>query len=141
MKNRFTSIFLIILIVDSILTVGRSMLNLLNHTILNAPIVKFYEGLFHTIFLILAIAQVIISFTKKLKWSAKIIGLYPVTISMLSMIMGISFLFFGKSPDSKFYIDSLMRHLDVYLLSLGIVQFLIALWAMRDLSNGHYMKD
>ncbi len=104
---------------------------------MNGMAFKLLSGIFHNVVLPLAIAQVIIAFNRKLKWSARIIGLYPLLVLMISMAIGISFFKTTKSLADDATFSNLMVYLYIYLLAVGIIQLIIGLWATKDLSSGH----
>lgn len=140
MKNRYTSFFLIIFLLDGLLTILNSILNLLKIDVLNGMIFKILLGIFHNVVLPLAIAQVIIAFRRRLKWSAKIIGLYPLVILLTSIVIGVGYFITTKAPINDANFSTLMMYLYVYLLIVGTIQLIVGLWASKDLSSGHYIN-
>jgi len=139
MKNRFCSFFLILLFVKSGIVILRNLLNVAGVDLSQATILNIVEGSFSTIFMFLAIAQVIIAFRHKLKWAAKLIGLYPLFFTLVAMIIGI-----GSLITRKPHIDTANAHqfavgLSIYMLLVGLGQLSVGIWAAKKLASGHYV--
>lgn len=141
MKNRYCSFFLYVFLIDAALNILRNLTNLLGLTLLDSFPLKVAEGAFHNLFIVLAIVQVFIAFRNRLRWSAKIIGLYPLFFMTISLIVGI-FMIAAKKPFVN--ASNLLQvgvGLSVYLLIVGICQLLIGIWAKSDLACGRYKSD
>jgi hypothetical protein len=141
MKNRYCSFFLYIFLIDAVLNILRNLANLLGLTLLGSAPMKVAEGVFHSLFIVLAIVQVIIAFRNKLKWSAKIIGLYPLFFAVVALIVGIFMMQAQKPVINANNLLQISRGLSVYLLSVSILQLLIGIWARRDLSKTNRDSD
>ena len=141
MKNRYCSFFLNIFIIAAVLTIFRNLTNLFSFTFFDSFTLKVAEGIFHNLFIVLAIVQVFIAFRNNLKWSAKIIGLYPLSFMTISLIVGIFMMTAQKPFINANNLLQIGTGLSVYLLIVGTCQLLIGIWAKRDLSGGHYISD
>lgn len=141
MKNRYCSFFLHIFFIAAGLTIFRNLINLFTFTLLDSFPIKIAEGIFHNLFVILAIVQTVIAFRNKLKWTAKIIGLYPLFFTAISLIIGIFMMSTQKPFVNANNLLQIARAQSLYLLIVGIVQLLIGIWARKDLAKGHYKNE
>ncbi len=134
MKNRFTSIFLIIFLVDSVLTVIQSLLYLSGINLFDAVAVKTLRALLSFSMLPLSIIQVIVYFKHKLKFSAFVLGFYPIVVVLISMLVG-TYIFIVKKV--VFNTSEYLHTIHLIMLIGGTIQLLIGIWAWKDLSKGH----
>lgn len=138
MKNRFCSVFLFLLFVESGVVVLRNILNLGGIDLSKATALNIAEGSFSTVFMFLAMAQVIIAFKNKLKWAAKLIGLYPLFFTVISMVTGFIALGTGQPHIDNTNVARYAVGLSIYLLIVGLGQLSVGLWATKKLTSGHY---
>jgi len=138
MKNRFCSFFLVLLFVESGLIVLRNILNLTGVDLSKILLLNIAEGSFSMVFMFLAIAQVIISFKNKLKWAAKLIGLYPLFFTFIAMVIGAASLATGQPQIDSTNADRFAVVLSIYLLIIGLGQLSVGIWAAKRLESGHY---
>jgi hypothetical protein len=138
MKNRFCSLFLFLLFVESGIVILRNILNLAGMDLSKATALNIAEGTFSTVFLFLAIAQVLIAFKNKLKWAAKLIGLYPLFFTVLAMVIGFGSLAIGQPNIDSTNIAHFAVGLSIYLLIVGLGQLSVGIWAAKRLASGHY---
>ena len=135
MKKPFVSFFLVYFFVDSILTLSAGLARLNNVALVDVPTIKAVMGLLSFLILPFAIIQLIISLRNKLKLSATILGLYPLTVAFISFSIGI-YLFMIKQ--SVIDMQEYSRTLYIALTISGLIQLSISVWAATDLSSGHY---
>jgi hypothetical protein len=138
MKNRFCSLFLLLLFIESGIVVVRNILSLAGIDLSKVTTLNIAEGIFSTVFMFLAITQVIIAFKNKLKWAAKLIGLYPLFFTLIAMIVGIGSLITGKPKIDSTNVASFAVGLSIYLLIIGFGQLSVGIWAAKRLASGHY---
>lgn len=138
MKNRFCSFFLVLLFVESGFIILRNILNLAGVDLSKILLLNIAEGSFSTVFMFLAIAQVIISFKNKLKWAAKLIGLYPLFFTFIAMVIGVASLATGQPQIDSTNADRFAVGLSIYLLIIGLGQLSVGIWAAKRLASGHY---
>ncbi len=141
MKNNYCSFFLKMFIIDAVLIIWRNLINLFDVTFSGNYVLKLAEFIFHDLVFLLAIVQVVIAFKNRLKWSARIIGLYPLFFAMIALIIGIIVMTAKRSPISENNLFQVSTALSIYLLIVGMLQFLIGIWAKRDLAGGHYKSN
>jgi len=138
-KNRYCSFFLYIFFIDAFLNILGNLTNLFGLSLLNSAPLKAAEGIFHGLFIVLAIVQVVIAFKNKLRWSAKILGLYPLFFTLIALFVGIAMMITKKPSINESNASVYATIISVYILILGIGELLIGIWAKRDLSGGHYI--
>lgn len=138
MKNRFCSLFLFLLFVESGIVILRNILNLAGIDLSKATALNIAERTFSTVFLFFAIAQVLIAFKNKLKWAAKLIGLYPLFFTVLAMVIGFASLATGQPHIDSTNIARFAVGLSIYLLIVGLGQLSVGFWAAKRLASGHY---
>jgi len=138
MKNRFCSFFLVLLFIESGIIILRNIFNLTGFDLSKMLLLNIAEGSFSMVFMFLAIAQVIIAFKNKLKWAAKLIGLYPLFFTVLAMVIGFASLGTGKPQIDSTNATRYAVGLSIYLLIVGLGQLSVALWAAKRLASGHY---
>jgi hypothetical protein len=138
MKNRFCSLFLFLLFIESGIVVLRNILSLTGIDLSKATTLNIAEGIFSTVFMFLAIAQVIIAFKNRLKWAAKLIGLYPLFFSFIAMVIGVGSLVTGQPQIDSTNASRFTVGLSIYLLIVGLSQLLVGIWAAKRLLSGHY---
>ena len=144
MKNRFTGIFLYIFIADGLLTLLQSLLYLIDVHIFEGSPDSWFSWLvvgFRFSFIFLALVQVIVAFKQKQKKSAKIIGLYPFIVVLLSGIIGIVFFASNYVQIANKNMFGLIKEWTVFSFFISIAQLIIGFWAANDLSRGHYITE
>ena len=139
MKNRYCSFFLVLLFIESGVIILRNILNLTGVDLSKMLLLNIAEGSFSAAFMFLAIAQVIIAFKNKLKWAAKLIGLYPLAFTIISMVVGIGSLITGKPHIDSNNVSQFAGGLSIYLLVVGLGQLSVGIWAAQKLASGHYV--
>ena len=141
MKNRFTTIYLYLFIIAAVILLLRLLLNILAIRFLADSPFTWVEIGFHTLILLLAITQSIIAFTQKQKTSAKIIGLYPVIIVLVTMAVGIGLFAanFNQIGDKDF--SGLTNGITFVNFTESLVQLFLGLWAAKDFKGGHYLTE
>jgi hypothetical protein len=137
MKKPFVSFFLVYFLVDSILTLSGGLARLNGVAFVDLPTIKVVMGILSFLILPFAIIQLVVSMKNKLKLSATILGLYPLTVSLISFCIGI-YLFMIKQ--SVINMQEYSHALYVAMIVGGFLQLSIGVWAATDLSTGHYRK-
>jgi DMSO/TMAO reductase YedYZ heme-binding membrane subunit len=137
-KTRFCSFYLLLLFVDSVIVVLRNILSLTGVDLSQTVLINIAEGIFSFIFVFLAIAQVVIALKNKLKWAAKLIGLYPLFFTIVAMVIGIGMLITGRPRIDSSNASRFAVGLSVYLLVVGVGQLSVGIWAAKNLASGHY---
>jgi len=138
MKNRYCNLFLFLLFIESSIGIIRNTLNLAGVDLSKMALLNIAEGSFSTIFMFLAIAEVIIAFKNKLKWPAKLIGLYPLFFTLVAMILGIGYLVTRRPYINSTNVSSFILGQSIYLLIVSLGQLSIGIWATKSLAAGHY---
>lgn len=137
MKNRFTTTYLYLFIADGILLFLRSLLNVLDiHFLADYPFTWVEMG-FHTLILLLAIAQVIIAFTQKQKKSAKVIGLYPVVLTVVTLLAGVGLFAANFNQIGDRNMSGFLKGLTFINIVESLTQIVLGLWAAKDFKSGH----
>jgi hypothetical protein len=141
MKNRFTTIYLYLFIANSILILLRAALDTYGiHVFVVSPL-KEADITFNFTILPLAIVQAVIAFSYKQKRSAKAIALYPLILTAIAMIIGISMVV-AKWPPITNINDLIIKKIAIiFALTIGIPQLIIGIWAAKDLARGHYTTE
>jgi len=139
MKNRFCSFFLFLLFVESGIVVLRNILNLAGVDLSKMLLLNIAEGSFSIIFMFLAIAQVIIAVKNKLKWAAKLIGLYPLFFTIIAIVVGLGSLMSRIPHIDTTNASQFAKGLSIYLLIVGLGQLSVGIWAAQKLASGHYV--
>jgi hypothetical protein len=148
MKNKFCTIFLFFFAVYIFYYLFIGVADIFNFRI---PYESMTRKLLIIIFLnltpVFASVQVIVGFVNKLRWSARILGMYPifnsVLTSFISTIIAIRTFAYNPEQFSGFkiqYMGLASRQMGIYLIILGVIQLSLFLWVIKDLSRGHYLK-
>ena len=96
---------------------------------------------FNLIIIPLAIIQVIIAYRRKLRRSAKIIGLYPLIFILFALFIATGLIVSNISQLADKNMTNVMKGMTNFSLLASIVQLGIGIWAMKDLSGGHYLRE
>jgi len=145
MKNKFCTIFLYLFALDGILGLFRGITTLLGSDISHGLFFQLFAGAFSFGIVICAIVQITIGFVMKLRWSARIIGMYVIFYSIISAIIGFVFgVYSGLLGINAVEKQSLMilksSFFNVYGIIIGLFQIILFFWALKDLSKGHYLN-
>ena len=141
MKNRFTTMYLYLFIADGVMLLLRSLLNVLDiHFLADFPFTWVEMG-FHTLILLLAIAQVIIAFTQKQKTSAKVIGLYPVVLTVVTLLAGVGLFAANFNQIGDKNLSGFLNGITFINIVESLAQIFLGLWATKDFKSGHYLAD
>ncbi len=138
MKNRFTTAYLYLFIADAVVLLFRSLLNVLDIHSLAGPPFTWIEMSFHTLVLLLAIAQSIIAFTQKQKKSAKIIGLYPVALTVVTLTVGIGLFAANFNQIGDKNMSGFINGITFVNFAESLAQLFLGFWAAKDFIGGHY---
>ena len=143
MKNKFCTTFLFLFGFDGFLGLFRGLTTLLGLEISLGFAFKLFSGVFTFAIVICSIIQIAIGFAQRMKWSARIIGIYILFYTILSMIIGSIFGIFSyiKGMDPTEAGDLFLRSsfVNTYAILIGIIQIILFFWALKDLSKGHYL--
>ncbi|MCK4234383.1 hypothetical protein KAX75_08130 [candidate division WOR-3 bacterium] len=144
MKNKFCTIFLYLFALDGILGLFRGTTTLLGSDISHGALYQFFAGVFTFGIVACAVVQITIGFVLKLRWSARIIGMYVIFYSIISIIIGFVFgIYSGLQGLSAVEEQTLVllrsSFLNIYGIIIGLVQVILFFWALKDLSKGHYL--
>lgn len=121
MKNKFCTVFLYMFLIDGLLAILEGGEGLLGIRIFHGGFFSFFTAIFSLIIAICAIIQIIIGFAEKLRWSARIIGLYVLLYIAIIMIGAV-------------------HNINIFSFLVGLLQILLFFWASKDLSKGHYLE-
>lgn len=144
-KNKFCTIFLFLFAFDGLLGFFRGTTTLLGSDISHRALYQLFAGIFTFCIVICSIVQITIGFAMKLRWSARVIGLYVIFYSIISTIIGFLYgsywVIQGMSPSEVQYFILISPFMNIYSLMIGLLQILLFIWALKDLSKGHYLKQ
>lgn len=141
MKNRFTTAYLYLFTAAAILLLLRSLLNVLDIRFLADAPFTWVEMGFHALILLLAIAQSIIAFTQKQKTSAKIIGLYPLVLTIVTLTVGIGLFAANFNQIGNKNMSGFVNGISFINFAESLAQLFLGLWAAKDFKNGHYLTE
>ncbi|MBU4338713.1 hypothetical protein KKB43_05860 [Patescibacteria group bacterium] len=108
-------------LIDGLLAILEGGDGLLGLRIYYGDFFQFFAAIFSLAIGICAIIQIIIGFVEKLRWSARIIGLYVLFYIAIIMI-------------------GTVHNINIFSLLVGLLQILLFFWASKDLSKGHYLN-
>ena len=144
MKNRFCSIYLYLFLFDGFLGLFRGFSTLIGLQISFNLTFKIFAGIFSFAIFICAIFQSVLAFWKKWKLTARIIGIYVLFYTILSMIMGLLLgliaAFEGMNPLETENFILRTGFMNLFAIIIGIIQVILFFWALKDLSKGHYLN-
>jgi len=144
MKNKFCSIFLLLFALDGILGILSGGLALLGSDFFYGTLFHLFVSVFTFCIIVCAIIQVIIGFIKRLRWSARIIGMYIIFYSLLTPVVNFLYGFYlgttGMSLSEIAYFGPRSPFMNIYATVIGFVQIILFFWALKDLSKGHYLS-
>lgn len=144
MKSKFASVYLYLFGFDGFLGLFRGLTTLLGLEISLVFSFKLFSGVFTFGIIVCSVIQIAIGFAQRMKWSARIIGIYVLFYSFLSMIIGLIFGLItaleGIGPLEAENLILRTTFMNVYIMIIGIIQIILFLWALKDLSKGHYLN-
>jgi len=145
MKNRFCLIFLVLFLIDAILGIANGLLTLLQSEFFLFPIPNLVIGLYTYVIIIYSIAIIVIGFVKKLRWPIRILGIcvisYTIITPVLTFLYGIHLGLKGISPSEVQIYILRSPFMNAYSILIGTIQFALFIWAVKDLSKGHYISS
>ena len=141
MKNRFTTVYLYLFIADSSLLVLHSLLKVIGVQLFEVTPFNWFAMGINLIIIPLAIVQVIIAYRQKLRRSAKIIGLYPLIFILVALFIATGLIVSNISQLADKNMTNVMKGMTNFSLLASIVQLGIGIWAMKDISGGHYLTE
>lgn len=143
MKNKFCTIFLFLFVFDGLLSLFMGIMTLVGSDISHRFLFQIFASFFTFGIVICAITQVTIGFVSKLRWSARIIGMYVIFYTILTPIVAFIYGFYlgiqGMSPTEVQSFVLRSTFMNVYALMIGLFQIVLFFWALKDLSKGHYL--
>lgn len=146
MKNKFCNIFLYLFSLDAILGILVGVTTLYGSDLSQGIIFRIFQEIFSFGIVICAIVQITIGFVLKLKWSARIIGMYTIFYNILNFIVVFLYSlylgYFGIQGMIPGEIQSLILtspFISIYIIMIGSIQIGLFFWAWKDLSKGHYL--
>ena len=143
-RHPFTSTFLVLFLLDGAMGFMAGLAFLLDRRPFDPD--RFSDLLmpFGLALLMGALVQVSLSFSRGMRWSARIIGLCVVVYWMLLMMVilvgGVFWMIThgleAPPPEGVLLSDPALGTL---LLAINTLQLVLGIWAARDLSRGHYL--
>ena len=144
MKNKFCIIFLYLFVLDGLLGILVGVTTLYGSDLSQGILFRIFQEIFSFGIVVCAIVQITIGFVKKLRWSARIIGMYTIFYNILNLIVVFLYSFYlgiqGMIPGEiqSFILTS--PFINSYVIMIGFIQIILFFWALRDLSKGHYLN-
>lgn len=143
-RHPFTSTFLVLFLLDGAMGLMAGLAYLMDRWPFDPD--RFSDLLmpFGLALLMGALVQVSLSFSRGMRWSARIIGLCVVLYWMLQMMLILLAVLFwmithgldAPPPEGALLSDPAQGTL---LLAINTLQLVLGIWAARDLSRGHYL--
>lgn len=143
-RHPFTATFLVLFLLDGVIGFLAGLAYLLGRLPFDPD--QFSDVLmpFGLAMLMGALVQVSLSFSRGMRWSARIIGLWVVANWMAQMMLILAVGMFwaitrgldAPPPDGALVSDPV---LGTILLAINTLQLALGIWAVRDLSGGHYL--
>ncbi len=143
-RHPFTSTFLVLVLLDGAMGFMAGLAYLLGRQPFDPD--RFSDLLMPFGFALLmgALVQVSLSFSRGMRWSARIIGLCVVAYSMLQMMVilvaGVFWMITrgldAPPPEGALLSDPALGTIQ---LAINTLQLVLGIWAARDLSRGHYL--
>ncbi|OQX56010.1 MAG: hypothetical protein B5M53_03375 [Candidatus Cloacimonas sp. 4484_209] len=143
MKNKFCTIFLYLFALDGILGIFVGVTTLYGSDLSQGILFRSFQEIFSFGIVVCAVVQIIISFVKKLRWSARIIGMYTIFYNILNIVIVFFYSFYwGIQGMTATEIQSFVLtspFINSYIIMIGLIQIVLFFWALKDLSKGHYL--
>ncbi|OQX56013.1 MAG: hypothetical protein B5M53_03390 [Candidatus Cloacimonas sp. 4484_209] len=144
MKNGFCNVFLFLFAMDGILSLFGGTITLLGSNITQTWYYQIFGGIFSFGIVVCAIVQITIGFVKKLRWSARIIGMYVIFYSIMGPIIAFLYGLYlgmqGMSAMEARIFGLRSTFMNIYSVIIGFIQIVLFFWALKDLSKGHYLS-
>ena len=143
-RHPFTSTFLVLFLLDGAMGFMAGIAYLLGRQPFDPDSFSDLLMPFGFALLMGALVQVSLSFSRGMRWSARIIGLCVVAYWMLQMmviLVATVFWTITRGLDSPPPEGALLSDptLGTILLAINTLQLVLGIWAARDLSRGHYL--
>jgi hypothetical protein len=142
--HSFTSIFLWLFLLDGIVGLVLGAGSLSGGALYETERFENVLVPFSLALLMGAVVQVVIAYTGRQRWSARLVGLYVVGYQAMGLgifMVSSLILLATRGPQAPLPEESLLPGTAVGALNLAIggLQVLLWIWAARDLSSGHYL--
>ncbi len=143
-RHPFTSTFLVLFLLDGAMGFMTGLAYLLDRRPFDPERFSDLFMPFGLALLMGALVQVSLSFSRSMRWSARILGLFVVAYWMLQMMMilvaGVFWMITqgldAPPPGGTLLSDPAEG---TVLLAINTLQLVLGIWAARDLSRGHYL--
>lgn len=143
-RHPFTSTFLALFLLDGAVGLLAGMAYLLGRRPFDPDGFSDVLTPFALALLMGAVVQVSLSFSRRMRWSARIVGLFVVAFWMAQMMTVLVAVVFWAAthgldappPEGPLVSDPT---LGAILVTINILQLALGIWAARDLSRGHYL--